>query len=207
MITITIVSILAIAQAGDTTSAVKKIVAESSAKLLAAKAITGEYVGPMSCEFFLQKPMMFRVIGPTFEFYSDGKTHWTHLVGEKEYLKFPVKDRGLVGLPTGFGPFFGVETSHELPYIINLTEHVFQKLGSRSVATVVYHFESFGRDDKLSLFIDPETKLPIGWDQLFGGTKASYRFRNVRLVDPAPPETFHWKVPEGVKERIVRRQP
>jgi hypothetical protein len=206
MITLPLIALTSPMLFGDLVADVKRIEAASSEKLYAAKAVSGEIVGPVRCEFALQKPILFRSKDALTEIVYDGKVHWTHLIQEKLFIKGSLKDRGFLGVPIGLDPFFGAKIPNQLPYIINFTEYLFLKVDGKRAAAIVYHFEDFGRDDKLSLFIDPIGHLPIGWDQVFGGTKSSYRFRNVRINDPVPADTFHWTIPNGVTERISRKR-
>ena len=57
----------------------------------------------------------------------------------------------------------------------------------------------------MTLYVDAGGKLPLGWDQVFGGVKVSYRYKGLRIVAPVDNSTFAWKPPPGVTERASSR--
>ena len=151
--------------------------------------------------FLLQKPKSFRVIDDIVEMYCNGKVQFNYLPDEKAYLKPDMSSGFGAGTPDALDAFLGFPTGSRAPYFVNKTEFRMQTVDGRLCAAKAFHFESYGRDDRMVFYVDKASKQILGWDQVFGDRKIYFRFENLRFDVDIPKGAFDWKPTPDLKER------
>jgi outer membrane lipoprotein-sorting protein len=203
MLTIALIPLLVLGHQGKAEA--DALFKKSEQKLRAAKSLSCTIVGtgPVRYKFelLLQKPKSYRQLGTGVDIYCDGKTQINHIVAQKTFFKTDVSARGFDPPVSGLDAFFGYTTGASAPYFLESTTYRMQTVDGRTCAAKSTVFDSFGRGDRMVYFVDAKTGLPIGWDQVFGGSKMHFRLANLRFNTPVPAGSFTWKPVPGVTER------
>jgi len=201
-------AILLSPQATSPAAEAKAIFAQSEAKLKAAKSLEGANVattGKWTETFLLAKPGSFRVENPRVKMICNGVTQWSLMLASKEYFKRDVRKTGGFGPPASLDGFYGKPTGSSAPYYVKSTTFEMRKSGGKRLAAKTLIFDSYDRKDSMTFLVDAATKLPVGWDQNFGGQRMSFRFKRLVLGAKVPAGAFTWKPPSGWKEKVPGR--
>jgi outer membrane lipoprotein-sorting protein len=188
----------------------KAIFARCEQKLKAATSLSCTVIGSVSAsyriELLLQKPHSFRETGAGVDIYCDGKTQINHLVTEKQFFRRDISKDGFDPPGPCLDGFFGNPTGATAPYFLKSTKFSMETIDGHRCAAKTTVFDSFGRGDKMTYYVDPGTGLPTGWDQVFGGTKMHFQLTNLRLNVPVPAGSFTWTPGPGITEKVITRR-
>jgi hypothetical protein len=101
----------------------------------------------------------------------------------------------------GLEAFFGWHLPEALPFFVGACRmRSTQARGRRVVNLSLALDEPHRPADRIVVFYDAATAIPVGWDQTFGGTRMAYRYRGLRFNVRLDPTIFRWTRPPGARE-------
>jgi outer membrane lipoprotein-sorting protein len=172
-----------------------KVVQASRDKLAAASSVSGVLVtetkGKKSTyKFRLMRPNYMDVVSESNEWHSDGTDMYFYYPSRKEYQKSNAQKTGMVLMMYGLEPVVGAK----LPEIkeADMAEFggkkaVRAKLPSRNAQLEMY------------VFIDPESKMPVGWSQVYGGNTTEFKYADIKLNAKMDAASFAWTPPKDAE--------
>lgn len=184
----------------------EEVFAAFEKKLKGAQSLSGRLEGLTPESFILQKPRSFRVLNSSISIYCDGKVQVNHLVKDKEYFRRDVSKGGEHGASYLLDGFFGHRTGSRAPYFVLSQKFQFLTVDGKRMAAKTLTFESFGRGDKMTFYVEPKSLTPYGHDNWFGGFKTHWRIKDFKLNVKVPPGTFEFRPGPELSERKSNRR-
>lgn len=181
------------AQSGE---AILKAVNE---KLSAAKSVTGQAevkfegdAAPVKYDFKLMKPNLYVVASDTAQYRFDGENMWLYMPASKTYSKSPMLGAKTVSPPFLFGidSFFHKGANSK---VVSSEKTTFAEKPALSIVVEA------GASEKINLYVDEASKLPVGWSQKLGETTQTTTYKNLKLDEPLTQEQFAWAPPADAK--------
>jgi peroxiredoxin/outer membrane lipoprotein-sorting protein len=172
----------------------------SQEKIRSAQAITGTMLvtfpntKPQEWRFRLLKPAFYEVVGPDQQFRFDGKNELVYVPVTKEYQQTEHAAQEIVDPPFlfGFGAFMGSSTT------LTAVKAANSKIDGKAVTA--FSVMSNGSNKPSTLYIDPASYLPVGYDQPLDQDVLSIRYRDVKVNEPLKQTDFAWAPPKGAKK-------
>src|SRR2546423_4030104 len=166
-------------------------------KLRAAHALSGKmdvfFPGQSAQTWKIRflKPRMYEVISPDQEFRFDGKRESVYLPGTKQY-QFPEPS------PAAQAPFsVGINSFFEGPPTYQASDEKSVQLDGKTVTAVSLNEPGLAKP--ITLYVNPQTQLPIGYDEPMEGGIFQVRYRELKLDDPMQATSFAWSPPKDAK--------
>ena len=137
------------------------------------------------------KPHMYEVIGPDQEFRFDGKRESVYLPDSKQY-QFPESPSAPEApFSTGINDFFegmpSYQPGDEKPV----------QLDGKTVTAI--SLTEPGLTKPVTLYVNPQTSLPVGYDEPMDNGTFQVRYRDLKLDEPMQPSSFTWTPPKDAK--------
>lgn len=137
--------------------------------------------------FRMLKPNLFEVLGVPVEVRSDGRDLWQFDPATSVFDKRPAKPGDYPYL-VGYEAFFGAPP--EVRPISTAWVTLFRK------EVVALNLEPGEGYQARRLFVDPETKLPLGWSITDAtGKQANLKVTELKVDEALKPESFRWEPP------------
>ena len=134
---------------------------------------------------------MYEVISPDQEFRFDGKRESVYLPGTKQY-QFPEP------WPAAQAPFsVGINSFFEGPPTYQASDEKSVQLDGKSVTAVSLNEPGLAKP--ITLYVNPQTLLPIGYDEPMEGGIFQVRYRELKLDEPMQATSFAWSPPKDAK--------
>lgn len=203
MVVLKVLASAAILQGG---ASPKEIWDSCQKKLQEASTVTGTFylasnAGPsQKIEFRLAKDNRFAMIGTTMSDYFDGTTHYRVDARKRTY---ELRNPKLFGVPTiiGFEAFVRPNEEYPMGDVPLYSAARFVEQEGLRLVEVSY---TDGKD-AIQVFIDPETRLPKGWDWSREGTRAVARFKDVVVNAPLSADAFSFQ-PSGDYTKLGKEE-
>ena len=207
MIRLTWISALSVLTACVYAQSGSDVAKAMTAKLRSAKSISGQmqitFPGgqPQSWKFKFLKPNLYQVIAPDQEFRSDGKTESTYYPGNKDipgskmYTMTAIQSGDPLEAPFTLGLNLFFATSPDLSV---QGEAKPADLSGKKVVSLQVSQPGFSKP--ITLYVDPNSNLPLGYDQLDQTNgKIMARFNGLKLDDSQKVEDYGWSPPTDAK--------
>jgi len=148
------------------------------------------------------RPNYFKVEGENQSFYCDGVSSWQYFPLRAQYLPFVKDEKGMsIPLANGFD-MYSPASRFKADYS-GVEEAVFE--GKPVIALIIEPQEIANARNRI--FIDPETWLPVGFEQKMLDDIDIIFYRNVKTDRLFTPADFAWTPPKGVVDgRTVKVQ-
>lgn len=166
-------------------------------KLKAAQSLTGTmditFPGTPTQSWKLRflKPNLYEVLSPDQEFRSDGKKESVYLPQLKQF-EYPQGGASIEApFATGLNAFFNSGGDMKASGEKNV------QLGDKTVVAV--SLTRAGMEKKVTLYIDPQSLLPVGYDDPMDDSVYQVRYRDIKLNPPIEAASFAWSPPAGAK--------
>ncbi|HVL38451.1 MAG TPA: hypothetical protein VM328_03570 [Fimbriimonadaceae bacterium] len=190
-------------QGTDADRAAEDVMNRLTEKLKQAKTIScvmeGDAMGQRQrIVFKAMKPDLYVLKLPDAELYADGSGLTVYSPDQKQFQRMPKGESDSFG-PTvmlfGFGEFLG-----KMPFVLKASNLRSETLDGKEVQVIDLLPPTAPREQALSLQIDPQTGLPVGWSVKQGAETVRMAYRDVVLNAPLQPSEFKFVPPAGVKE-------
>jgi len=169
----------------------------SIAKLRAAHSLSGKmdvfFPGQTAQTWKIRflKPRLYEVLSPDQEFRFDGKRESQYLPDSKQY-QFPEPSPAAEPpFTTGLNAFFEGAKTYEA------TDEKSVQLDGKTVTAVSLNDKSLTKP--ITLFINPQTQLPIGYDEPMESGVFQVRYRDLKINEAMQAASFAWTPPKDAK--------
>jgi outer membrane lipoprotein-sorting protein len=142
-----------------------------------------------------------KIVSPESAIYQNGKTYYDYSPIEKEYWSRPAPARGLPqGTAFSLGGLAGLESIgfNNEPAMV-ASKLYLKKWKGLDTRAIDLHGQ-LDANIKTTIYLDPNSGLPVGWEFSLRDFKSSGRMRNIVLNPPMNPSAFAWNPPRGAKK-------